>query len=107
MIAGKRSPGTICPMHARSKPNDQETRVNRSKRRHGSAVIIRITTIDVVQKTREARTGATVLVKYRSVHLSVLHMANHSPAKASGANQPSAGNQFFKFLLDLFLIVRL
>ena len=105
MVSGKRSSGAIRSVHARRKADYQETRVSCTKRRNRAAIVVRVSTVDVVQEVRKTRTGATILVKNCQIHASVLHMANDRPAEAPGSNQTCAGHEFFQFLLDLFLVV--
>ena len=106
MITGKGTPRAIRPVHAWRKPYDQETRVNRAKWRHRPTVVIRIATVNVVQKVRKSRASAALPLKNSWVHRSLLHVAYDRPAEASCANKARTRHEFFELLLHFFLVVR-
>ena len=64
VITRKRATRPIGAVHAGRKSDDEEARVRRTKWRHGTTIVIRITFLNVVEKRREPRTIATLFVEY-------------------------------------------
>ncbi len=107
MIACEWTPSAVGTVQTRRKTHYQEPRIRHAKGWHRAAVIIRVPTINIVKESREPRTVAARFVKDRFVHASILHVADDGPSETSSANEASTRNQFFKFLLDFFLVMRL
>ncbi len=63
MISGKRPAGSIGPMHARRKTDNQKPRRRVPEWRHWPAMVIWISFLDRVQETGQARAGPAVFVE--------------------------------------------
>ena len=63
MITGEWSPTPVGPMHSRRKTNNQKARTGRPEWRHRAAVIVRVSSVDVVEKRGKPRTGTTGAIK--------------------------------------------
>jgi len=68
MIAGKWPPCSVCTVHPRREAHDQKTRPRIAEWRYRFAIIVRISLLHLVEKQREPRASAAVLVKNIRVH---------------------------------------
>ena len=107
MIAGEWTPGAVGAVQARRKTYYQEPRIRHAKGRHRAAVIVRVSALNIVKKSREPRTVAARFIKDRFVHALITHVADDGASETSRANQASTRNQLLKFLLDFLFVVRL
>ena len=106
MIAGEWTPGAVGTVQAGCKTYYQEPRIRHAKGRHRAAIIVRVSALNIVKKSGEPRTVAARFIKDRFVHASITHVADDGASETPRANQASTRNQFLKFLLDFFLVVR-
>lgn len=60
VIAGERTPGSICAMHSGRQANDQQARLHIAERCHRAGVIARMPCPHRIQERREPRTVAAV-----------------------------------------------
>jgi hypothetical protein len=63
VIAGKWPAGTIRAVHPWCQADNQEASALVTERRHGSAVVVRVSVTNVVEERCEARTGTAVGVE--------------------------------------------
>ena len=78
MVACEWAPGTIRAVHARRKPDDQESRRIIAERRHRPAIIIRVFVFDVIKKPGKPGTRAAVPIEDRVLQLLARYLC--SPA---------------------------
>jgi len=68
MISGKRPTRAIRTMHARCEADNEEACLAIAEWWNWFAVVVRVTTIDVIEKRRQPWARTAVLVEYRVSH---------------------------------------
>lgn len=63
MVAGERATAPVRPVHTGRQANDKKSRVGGAEWRYGSAVVVRIPALNLVQETGEPRAVTTLFVE--------------------------------------------